>query len=41
VDIEKSTGKTKKSIELCIARLKKKVIIKSTTINRKTVYVKL
>ena len=41
VDIEKSTNKTKKSIERCIARLKKKGIVKATTLNKKRVYVKL
>jgi len=40
-DIQKSTSKTKKSIQLVIARLKKKGVIKSTTSNKKTTYVKL
>jgi len=39
--IQKSTNKTKKSIQRCIARLKKKGMIKATTLNKKRVYVKL
>ena len=40
-DIQKSTNKTKKSIEHCIARLKKKGIIKNIALNKKRTYVKL
>lgn len=40
-DMVKSTNKTRNSIDITLSRLRKKGIIKSTSINKKTVYVRL
>jgi len=40
-DMAKITNKTPHSIEIILSRIRKKGIIKSTTINKKTVYVKI
>lgn len=40
-DMTNSTKKTRKSIELILGRLRKKGMIRSTSINKKTVYVKI
>ena len=40
-DMLKITGKTRNNVEVIISRIKKKGMIRSTTINKKTVYVKI
>ena len=41
LDMVKSTNKTRNSIDITLSRLRKKGIIKSTSINKKTAYVRL